>query len=291
VISQVNTAFASDGWRINVQKDVFLDNIIEIQNLQNGGQSHTCFSVSVAEDSRATILERQLGDDQESFLSSVSDIDLAEGAEVLWIIIRERGILSTELNRFYARLDKGARLKLVIINAGLHLLRQEVHIDLNGSRSDFQLRCINLLSGESHADTTMKIRHFARSTTSKEMIRNIATDTSCGVFQGMVQVLPTGQKTDAKMLCQSLILSKDAECHAKPELDIFADDILCGHGATFSTIDRNQLFYLMTRGLTFVQAKAVLVKCFIKEQIEGIGQEDIEKALHGVLDHWLFLHL
>lgn len=291
MIAQLNTAFFHDGWKVDVFEDVSLDKIIEIQNIQNGAQSHVCFPVSAEKNSNVTVIERQIGDDQDSFLSSVSHLDLAEDARVLWIIIRRRGISSTELNQFNARLNKNACLKLYVMNIGLGLLRQEINIDLNGNHADFQLRSINLLSGKSHIDTTMTVRHLARATTSKEIMRNVVTDSACGVFQGAIRVARVAQKVNAQMVCNSLILSENAEFDAKPELEIFADDVTCGHGATVTSIDYDHLFYLMARGIPESQARSMLIKAFVSELVEELNRKEIEDLLQMNVEQWLQMHI
>jgi len=291
IIAQLNTAFVSDGWQLDIPDNTSSERIIELQNIQNGAQSHVRFPVTMGRNAKMTVIERQIGDDEESFLSSVSDLDIADGAQVLWIIIRERGISSTELNQFTARLGKDAGLRLYIINAGSHLLRQEVNIDLNGSGANFRLRGINLLSGKTHADITMTVRHLAEAATSTEIIRNVVTDDVRGVFQGMIRVAQIAQKTDARMACNSLVLSDNAEFDTKPELEIFADDVTCGHGATVAEINHDHLFYLMARGIPQAQARAILVKAFVGELIEELDREDVEAALQAVLDHWLQMHI
>lgn len=291
VIAQLNTAFVSDGWKLDIPENTSSDKIIELQNIQNGAQSHVRFPVTVGKNANVTIIERQSGDDKESFTSSVSNLDIAEGAQVCWIIIRKRGMASTELNQFNARLGKDAGLKFYIINAGSRFLRQEINVDLDGIGADFQLRGINLLSAKTHTDITMTVRHLVERTTSTEIIRNVAMDEASGVFQGMIRVAKEAQKTDARMACNSLILSDSAEFDAKPELEIFADDVACGHGATVAEIDHDHLFYLMARGIPEAQARAMLVKAFVGELIDELGREEIEEALQMLLDQWLQAHI
>ncbi|RCL04056.1 MAG: Fe-S cluster assembly protein SufD [Candidatus Tokpelaia sp. JSC189] len=291
VIAQLNTALVSDGWKLDFPENTSSDKIIELQNVQNGAQSHVRFPVIIGSNANVMIIERQIGNDEESFISSVSNLDISEGAQVSWIIIRTRGMTSTELNQFNARLGKNVALKLYIINAGSRFLRQEINVNLDGMGADFQLRGINLLSGKTHTDTTMVVRHLAKDTTSTEIIRNVAIDEARGVFQGMIRVAKEAQKTDASMICNSLILSDSAEFDTKPELEIFADDVACGHGATVAEIDRDQLFYLMARGIPEAQARAMLVKAFVGELIEGFDRKEMGEVLHILLDQWLQVHI
>ncbi|WP_332065575.1 Fe-S cluster assembly protein SufD [Bartonella sp. CB189] len=285
-IGQLNTAFFSDGWVFHIPENTKLNTPIEIQNIQKGGQSHTFSEIKIDKNSQATIIERQIGNDEDTFVSSVFSLHVADNSDVTWILIRNRGMNSTQFSRLRAALGKNANLALYIINVGSQLNRQEVDVKLQ-EESNFQLRAINLLSGKTHNDLTMTVRHVAEKSTSTEIVRNVATDKARGVFQGMIRVAQEAQKTDARMACNSLILSDDAEFDAKPELEIFADDVACGHGATVARINRDQLFYLMTRGIPFKTAKEILIKGFVLELIDEITHDKIKAALNDVIVQWL----
>ena len=166
-----------------------------------------------------------------------------------WIILRDQPDDATHLGQFNADARQDAKLTLFFVNAGGKLVRQEVRVGTAGEGSDFQLRGINLLAGDSHTDVTMMLDHTKPNTGSRELIRNVVTGKARGVFQGQINVNQIAQKTDAKMACNTLLLSDDGEFSTKPELEIFADDVPCGHGATVTEIDHNHLFYLMARGI------------------------------------------
>ena len=110
------------------------------------------------------------------------------------------------------------------------------------------------------------------------------------MFQGRINVRQIAQKTDAKMMTRALLLSDEAEADNKPELEIFADDVVCGHGATVTEIDRNHLFYLMARGIDEKTARGLLVKAFLAEVIEEMDDEPIVEALEKLLDNWFATH-
>jgi len=184
-------------------------------------------------------------------------------------------------------LQEGAKLTLFIVNAGVKLLRQEVNVDVAGRGGDFQLRGINLLNGRSHTDITMDVQHVEEASTSTEILRNVVMGRARGVFQGMIRVNQQAQKTDARMSCNSLILSDEAEFDAKPELEIFADDVACGHGATVVDINHEHLFYLMARGIPEPQARGLLIKAFVNELAEEIEDENLQQTIKSVIDTWL----
>ncbi len=146
------------------------------------------------------------------------------------------------------------------------------------------------MGGETHTDVTFTMGHDVPNTTSTEIIRNVLFDRARGVFQGQIRVAPDAQKTDAKMACNTLLLSDDADLSAKPELEIFADDVQCGHGATVTDIDATQFYYLQARGIPAPKARALLIKAFVAEVVEELDDEPLVEALEGVIEAWLDKH-
>jgi len=288
-IGALNTAFVADGWFIDVAPGTALEAPVELQNVQAGGQTHVRFAVRVGAGAKVTIVERQAGNGP-SLATSVSNLTVGEGAEVRWLVVQDQPDDATLLTQFNAEVAKSARLGLFLMNEGGKLVRQEVRVKVAGEDSDFQLRGINLLAGSGHTDVTMVLDHAAPSTGSRELIRNVVTDKARGVFQGRINVHQVAQKTDAKMACNTLLLSDDADFSAKPELEIFADDVACGHGATVTDINADHLFYLKARGIDDKSARGLLVKAFLAEAIEQLEDEAVIDALEARLDAWFALH-
>lgn len=291
VIGRINGGFLRDGLELVIADGAALADPIELQALQGGGQSHARFVVTAGEGASARIVERQraLGGSA-ALVSSISDLTLKAGAEVAWIIVQEEGVSDTHLGQINFRLEKDAKLRLFIVNAGGKLVRQEVHGVTVGEGSDFTFRVVNLLGGESHTDVTMTLGHDVPETTSTEIVRNVVFDKASGVFQGQIRVAPDAQKTDARMACNTLLLSEQADFSTKPELEIFADDVQCAHGATVADIDRNHLYYLMARGIPERRARALLVQAFVREVVEELEDEPLVEALEDVIEGWLERH-
>ena len=288
-IGALNTAFVADGYFVDIADGAKLEKPIELQNLQAGGQTHVRLPVRVGADARATIVERQAGEGS-GLASSVSQLVLGEGADVTWLIVQEQPETATHLAQFKAHLGKNSKLTLFFMNAGGKLVRQEIVVKTTGEGADFKLRGINLLAGDAHTDVTMVLDHAVPRTTSTEIIRNVVTGRAHGVFQGRINVHQYAQKTNAKMACNTLLLSDDGEFSTKPELEIFADDVVCGHGATVTEIDHDHLFYLMARGVDEKSARGLLVKAFVAEVIEELEDEAIVDALEARLDDWFVAH-
>ena len=143
------------------------------------------------------------------------------------------------------------------------------------------------LRGREHADTTLLVEHAAPGCMSRETFKYILDEEATGVFQGKIQVAPGAQKTDGKMLSRAMLLSDMAAMNNKPELEIFADDVACGHGATCGGLDADQLFYLQTRGLPLAEAEALLLEAFAGELIDEIGHDGLIEDFRREVTAWL----
>jgi Fe-S cluster assembly protein SufD len=288
-VGALNAAFVSDGWFVDIAAGVELEHPLEFQNLQAGGQTHVRLPVRVGDGAKGTIVERQTGS-ASALCSSVSHLLIGEGAEILWIIVQDQPDATSYLGQFNAEIGKDAKLTLFVMNLGGKLVRQEVLVKTVGEGGSFKLRGVNLLAGDTHTDVTMVLDHATPHTDSTEVIRNVVTDRAHGVFQGRINVHQKAQKTDAKMACNTLLLSDDGEFSTKPELEIFADDVQCGHGATVTEIDGNHLFYLMSRGVDEKSARGLLVKAFVASVVEEIEDEAIVEALEKRIEDWFATH-
>jgi Fe-S cluster assembly protein SufD len=288
-IGAVNSAFVADGWLLDIAAGTKLEKPIELQNVQAGGQAHARFAVKIGDGVAATIVERQAGSG-DALVSSVDNVVIGDDSEVTWLIVQEQPDSVTHLGQFNAWIGKNAKLTLFVMNAGGKLVRQEVKVAAKGEGGEFTLRGVNLLAGDTHTDVTMVLDHEVPHTSSTEIIRNVVTGKAHGVFQGRINVRQYAQKTDAKMACNTLLLSDEGEFSTKPELEIFADDVVCGHGATVTEIDRDHLFYLMARGIEEKTARGLLVKAFVAEVIEEMEDEAIVEALEQRLVDWFVAH-
>ncbi len=290
-IGRINAAFVRDGFTLEIPADAEIEAPIEIQSIHTGGQVHTRFPVTIGAGARVTIIERHIaGEGDAAFVSSISDVVIGAGADVTWIVLQQQGAVDTFLGQIRVDLGADAKLKLFDVNAGGKLVRQELRIDASGEGAELTLRGVNLIGGEQHNDVTLVLGHNVPNTSSTDVFRYVLFDRGRGVFQGMIRVAPDAQKTDAKMACNTLLLSDDADFAAKPELEIFADDVVCGHGATVADIDDNHLYYLRARGIPENKARAMLVNAFVAEVVEELEDEPLVEALEEVISSWLEKH-
>ena len=154
-------------------------------------------------------------------------------------------------------------------------------------KAKLSLGGLALIDGARRADTTLQVVHAARAGTSREFYRAIVDDDAVGVFQGKIIVEKAAQKTDGAMKSQAILLSPRAQMNEKPELEIFADDVVCGHGATVASLDPEQVFYLQSRGISNNDAKAMLLEAFGGELIDRIESEPLVGPLRARLATWL----
>lgn len=287
-IGRINGALVQGGRAVEVGAGARLETPLELQ-IPAKGSFHARFTVTFQANAKATAIERYFGADEcyDRFVTAVSDLHIGKGADVTWIIVRQEGASDSYLGQLNFVLEDNARLRLLVLNAGGKLVRQELHGRLSGEGSQLVLSGINLLSGNRHTDVTMTLEHQAVGTTSTETMRNVVFDRASGVFQGVIKVAPGAQKTDARMACNTLLLSDEGEFFAKPELEIFADDVQCGHGATVADIEDTHVYYLMARGIPRTRARSVLVKGFLAELLIPIEDERVLAALDQTISAWL----
>jgi Fe-S cluster assembly protein SufD len=182
---------------------------------------------------------------------------------------------------------EAARLNDFTATIGGGVTRNQLFVTCSGKDSRVTLAGANLLRRREHADTTLVLDHVVGGCSSREIYKSVLDDESRGVFQGKIIVRPNAQKTDARMLARALLLSEDAEADSKPELEIFADDVQCGHGATVGALDENLKFYLMARGISGPEAEALLIQAFIGEAVETIAHDGLRDALMFATLKWL----
>ena len=167
------------------------------------------------------------------------------------------------------------------------VVRNQLSVRFDGEGTSVDIRGATLLKGRQHADTTLVADHAKGHCTSRELFKTVLDGESHGVFQGKIVVRENAQKTDGKMMTRALLLSETAEADNKPELEIFADDVVCGHGATAGALDADLLFYLKARGIPEQEAQALLIQAFVGEAIEGIAHEGVREALMDASRAWL----
>jgi Fe-S cluster assembly protein SufD len=191
------------------------------------------------------------------------------------------------LSSLFAQVGARTKFNSFAFTPGSRLVRNQSFIRFAGDDTEASIGGVTLLKGREHVDSTLVINHAAQGCASRERFRSVLDGESRSVFQGKIIVEPGAQKTDAKMLSNALLLSDEAEADNKPELEIFADDVQCGHGATAGALDDELLFYLRARGIPEKEAQALLIQAFIGEVVETIAQENVREPLMDAALAWL----
>ena len=285
-VGVVSTALASTGFEIAVKDGVETHAPLQM-DFASQNSLHAVNRVVVGANAKVTLIERTHGG---GLSSIITDLTIGDHADVTFVILQELADDAAHMARLTINIGKHSKVMLVVINTGAGLARREIDVTLNGEHTDFRIRGMNLLSGKRFNDVTMVVRHIVEHTSSTEFFRNVVTGVGKGVFQGQICVAAEAQKTDAKMACNTLLLSDEGEFLAKPELEIFADDVACGHGCTVTEINKDHLFYLMARGVPASDARAMLVRAFVSELVDEIEDEALHIALNDRLAKWLALH-
>jgi Fe-S cluster assembly protein SufD len=166
--------------------------------------------------------------------------------------------------------------------AGMPLVRNQLLVAFGGEGGKLDIAGCFLGRGAEHIDTTLVIDHAVPGCTSRELVKGVLADRARGVFQGKVIVRPDAQKTDGKQMAQALMLSEEAEFDSKPELEILADDVVCGHGSTAAQLDESLLFYLRSRGIPLPEARALLIESFVGEVFDKLEDGPLREALLAI---------
>jgi Fe-S cluster assembly protein SufD len=215
------------------------------------------------------------------------ELFVGDAAHVDHVKIIGEGDGALHVSTLAAAIGARARFNAFTFTSGGAIVRNQLFLNFDGEETVAHIGGASLLKGRQHADTTLVANHIARGCQSREVFKSVLDDEAHGVFQGRIVVKPGAQQTDAKMMTRALLLSDRAEADNKPELEIFADDVQCGHGATAGALDEELKFYLMARGIAAAEAEALLIEAFIGEAVEGIEHAGLREALMDQVTAWL----
>ncbi len=240
-------------------------------------------AIFLAEGAEARIVER-FAAGPKAVTNDMAEITLAPRARLNLTRIVEGGSAeATNLTTHHIRLGAHAVLDHLTVSTGLGLMRAQAFCHVAGDEAEANFRAATVSIGKRHADNTLNVRHNALASRSTEVFRSAVGEGGIAIVQGRIVVDPGAQKTDAKMMSNALFLDDTGEVMNKPELEIFADDVQCGHGATSGDLDEDPIFYLRARGIPEAQARRLLVEAFLLEALENVGDEALSDALAGML--------
>lgn len=257
---------------------------------QHNQHTRPRLTINLEEGAELTLIERHTGEGA-YWKNIVTEIKLGQNARLNHIRIQEDSLDGIQTNIVKIHMEKDSFLNSFSLNLGGKLTRHEIHPVLQGPNIECSLNGINLLGGKQHGDTTILMEHAAPHCKSNQFYRTILAEEARGVFQGKVHVHQIAQKTDGYQLSNTLLLSPRAEMDTKPELEIYADDVKCSHGATTGQLDEEPLFYLRTRGLTDAEARMLLIEAFANEVVDKIHDETMQATIKDKVRQWLSAHL
>ena len=280
-------ALIANGHVINVPEGQKVSEPILIQSdAQNGSASAYRQLIRAAENSEVTIIENQIGQGA-YWKNALTQIKVEKGARVRLFRMQDNSAEGIYTQNTHVEVEQGGLYEEFTLTTGAAQSRNQVHVELLGEGADAYVNGINLLSGKQIGDTTITVEHKAPQCISKQNYRSVLSEQSVGIFQGKVHVHQIAQKTDGYQLSNSLLLSQAATMNTKPELEIYADDVKCSHGATVGRMDDEALFYLKSRGISEKKARDLLINAFVAEVIEEISCEKIRENVSSVISEWL----
>jgi Fe-S cluster assembly protein SufD len=286
-LAALNTVYATDGVLIHVTgKAAKPVSLVYVHNSETSDAIlHHCIKLEAG--AELTLLEN--GPAAARF-SKVMEVDVGDGASFHHIRLQGRDHERRAVTHVFARLGAKSELRSFTLTANGRLTRNEAVIELTGDEGRAHLAGATVGDGEFHHDDTVFVTHDAVACESRQVFKKVLMNGATGVFQGKILVKPGAQKTDGYQISQSLLLDEDSQFLAKPELEIYADDVKCSHGSTSGAIDDTALFYLQSRGVPRRRAQALLVLAFLAEAIQEIADEDIAEDIRARLERWLARH-
>jgi len=289
-IAALNLAYMSDGAGLRVKAGSGMDAPIELLFVSTAVQAATYTTrnvIVVEEGASATLIETHIGGTGEYVHNAVTQLHIADNARLDRVKVQEEGVEGIHLSNTDVHLAESAHLKDFTLTIGARATRQQGFITFAGEHSESHVSGAFLLTGKQHNDTRLVIDHAVPNCLSRELFKCVMDEAARGVFQGKAIVRRDAQKTDGNQSSHALLLSDEAEFDAKPELEIYADDVVCGHGATSGDLDENQMFYLRARGITETEAKSMLIGAFAAEAFDDVESDAIREVLGGLAEGWL----
>lgn len=254
----------------------------------HGVMSHARILLLVEEGASLNLVETHVGGGEDQVLANLGmEIVLHKDAHLAHSRLQEEAGGILHVTSIGARLSRDARYHALIANLGGRLSRVDMNVKLTEPGAEAALRSVIALEGEAHADVTTVMDHAAPHTTSRQLFKSVLGGRARSVSQGKVTVREGAVKSDSHQLFKALLLGPRAEADAKPELEIFADDVVCGHGTAIGALDADALFYLRSRGIAEWEARALLVRAFLADAIEGFVEDEIRDAFWRRIDRAL----
>jgi len=280
---KIATEFTHTCWHLGIEAGQKVTDPMLISEL---GTGHVLNSLWMGENSSFTIIEHHRGS-KNSFSNVNFKALLKKGAHLTRIIIHDDPDDAVRIATSEIFADENARFDQYILSFGGKLSRLQTLLVGKGNGVSANMNGAYLLSGQKHTDMTSHTHLSHPNCHIRQSVKGVVTDKAKGVFQGKFHVERAAQHTDAEMRHDALMLSDRAEIRAKPELEIYADDVACAHGNTIGALDDSALFYMRQRGIPMAQAKALLTEAFLASVFDDLADEDMKASLMDQISKWL----
>lgn len=271
----VNNALATSGFYLEIKDNLDLPIIIyhQFNSVIDAKQLHQKNYIVINKNSKATVFEKFTNDNKKSFISINTNIDVQNNAHLKNYLINSNNIENCIYRFKKVNIEASANYESFIFSNIIKTIRDEVEINLTESLAECYLYYAQFLKNNEDHEIKVKINHLAENTQSYQFSKSIIDGTAKGVYQGKIFVDQIAQKTNGYQIIKSVLLSDQCTFHSKPELEIYADDVKCSHGSSSTSLNKDELFYLMARGIPEDQAKKLIVQGFLSEVVEKISDE------------------
>jgi Fe-S cluster assembly protein SufD len=286
----LNTAFFTGGLRIEVAAGENVTLPVEVVSVNSGERAESFaprIEVAIGDGASLTLVETHLGADGSYVTLPLTLATLGAGARLDRIKVQEDAARAYHLANAHIDLGADTTLRDFTFTIGAAVTRNQGFVTFAGEGGDARVTGSYLLHDRQHCDTRLVVDHAVPRCTSREIFKCVIDEEARGIFQGKVIVRPDAQKTDGKQSSHALLLSPTAEFDAKPELEIFADDVVCGHGATAGDLEEDHVFYLRSRGIPEERARSMLITAFVADAFEDVADERLRDGLAARAEGWL----
>ena len=289
IVTSLNTAFMTGGLLIEVDAGAVINEPLSFAFETTGETaSFARIVVSVGDGAAITLIETHRGSAGAAAQeNTVMEISVGQNAMVEHVRVNTADVKAQTLSTLAVSVAEKAVFNSLSFTTGAALSRHQVFARVHGDDAKLGIRGVTLIRGQQLSDSTLVVEHAALNGESRELFKTVVDENARGVFQGKIIVKPYAQKTDGQMASNALLLGEHSAMNCKPELEIFADDVQCAHGATVGDLDTELLFYLRSRGIQRKDAEALMIQAFAGAALEHVSHEGLRAVLVDMTEKWL----